>query len=132
MLSAPTMGRAARGAAREGTLATLRRTSQVALFTTWTTLTPPKQDWSEAWELLPTEGVMLPTDDLEEGALGLVSGADTSGLLLSSLQFDSQFALWLTIDCWTSSVMSLPYALDPDFITPQIAVVPDRSLYHVL
>ncbi len=70
-------------------------------------------------------------DDLEEGVLGLVSGVDTSGLLLSSLQFDSQFTLWLAIDCWTSSVTSLPYALDPDFVTPQIAVVLDHSLYHV-
>ncbi len=77
------------------------------------------------------EGVMLPTDDLEEGALGLVSGADASSLLLSSLQFNSMFRLWLVIDCWTSSVTSLPYALDLDFITLQIAVVLDRSIYHV-
>ncbi len=70
-------------------------------------------------------------DDLEEGALGLVSGADTGGLLLSSLQFNSQFTLWLAIDCWTSLVTSLPYALDLDFVTPQIAVVPDRSIYSV-
>ncbi len=74
---------------------------------------------------------MLPTDDLEEGALGLVSGADASSLLLSSLQFNSMFRLWLTIDCWTSSVTSLPYALDPDFVTPQIAIVPDHSIYAV-
>ena len=77
------------------------------------------------------EGVMLPTDDLEEGALGLVSGADASSLLLSSLQFNSMFRLWLVIDRWTSSVTSLPYALDLDFITLQIAVVLDRSIYHV-
>jgi len=75
---------------------------------------------------------LLPMDDLEEGTLGLVSRVDTGGLLLSSLQFDSQFSLWLAIDCWTSSVMSLPYALDPDFITPQITIVPDCSLYSVL
>ena len=74
---------------------------------------------------------MLQADDLEEGALGLVSGADTGSLLLSALQFDSQFMLWLTIDCWTSLVMSLPYALDPDFVTLQIAVVSDHSTYHV-
>src|SRR6266481_5300921 len=131
MSNAPTTGRAVQGMVWEGTLAMPRRTSQVALFTTWTTLMPPKQDWSEAWELPPTEGVMLPTDDLEEGALGLVSGADTGSLLLSALQFDSQFVLWLTIDCWTSLVMSLPYALDPDFVTLQIAVVSDHSTYHV-
>ena len=75
---------------------------------------------------------MLRADDLEEGVLGLVSGADTGGLLLSSLQFDSQFVLWLAIDCWTSLVTSLPYALDPDFVTLQITVVPDRSFYSVL
>ena len=73
---------------------------------------------------------MLLMDDLEEGALGLVSGVDTGGLLLSSLQFNSQFVLWLAINCWTSSVTSLTYALDPDFVTLQIAVVPDRSIYH--
>jgi len=27
--------------------------------------------------------------------------------------------------------MSLPYALDPDFVTLQIAVVPDLSIYSV-
>jgi len=74
---------------------------------------------------------LLWADDLEEGMLGLVSRADTGGLLLLSLQFDSQFALWLAIDCWTSSVTSLPYALDPDFVTPQIAIVLDHSLYSV-
>ena len=74
---------------------------------------------------------MLPTDDLEEGMLGLVSRVDTGSLLLSSLQFNSQFSLWLAIDCWTSSVTSLPYALDPDFIIPQITIVPDHSLYSV-
>jgi len=76
-------------------------------------------------------GMVLPTDDSEEGTLGLVSRADASSLLLSSLQFDFMFRLWLTIDCWTSSVTSLPYALDPDFVTPQIAVVPDHSIYAV-
>ncbi len=74
---------------------------------------------------------VLLTDDLEEGALGLVSRVDTGCLLLLSLQFDSQFSLWLAIDCWTGSVMSLPYALDLDFITLQIAVVPDHSIYSV-
>ena len=74
---------------------------------------------------------MLLTDDLEEGTLGLVSRVDTGSLLLSSLQFNSQFALWLAINCWTSSVTSLPYALDPDFVTPQIAIVLDHSLYSV-
>jgi len=74
---------------------------------------------------------LLLTDDLEEGALGLVSRADTGCLLLLSLQFDSQFSLWLVIDCWTGSVMSLPYALDPDFVTPQIAIVLDHSVYSV-
>ncbi len=75
---------------------------------------------------------MLLTDDLEEGTLGLVSRVDTGSLLLSSLQFNSQFSLWLAINCWTSSVTSLSYALDPDFITPQITIVPDCSLYSVL
>src|SRR6266436_654442 len=131
MSNAPTTGRAVQGMVWEGTLAMPRRTSQVALFTTWTTLMPPKQDWSEAWELPPMEGVMLPTDDLEEGALGLVSGADASSLLLSSLQFNSMFRLWLVIDCWTSSVTSLPYALDLDFITLQIAVVLNHSVFSV-
>ena len=81
--------------------------------------------------IVTTTTLVLWADDLEEGMLGLVSRADTGGLLLLSLQFDSQFALWLAIDCWTSSVTSLPYALDPDFVTPQIAVVLDHSLYSV-
>ncbi len=131
MLNTPTMGPEAQGIVREGTLVTPRSTSQVALFTTWMTLMPPKQDWSEVWELPSMEGVMLPMDDLEKGMLGLVSGADTGCLHLTSLQFDFQFSLWLVIDCWTSLVMSLPYALDPDFVTLQIAVVPDLSIYSV-
>ncbi len=42
-----------------GTSGMIRRTSQVVPSTIWTTLMPLEQDWSEAWELLPTEGVML-------------------------------------------------------------------------
>ncbi len=80
--------------------------------------------------LMQSRAQMLLMDDLEEGALGLVSGVDTGGLLLLSLQFNSQFVLWLVINCWTSSVTSLTYALDPDFVTLQIAVVPDCSIYH--
>jgi len=91
------------------------------------TLIPPKWDWSEAWELPPIEGIMLQDADITEHMLSLVREVDTGALLLSSLQFDSLFSLWLAIDCWTGSVMSLPYALDPDFVTLQIALDPDLT-----
>ncbi len=42
---------------------------------------------------------LLLMDDLMEGTLSLVSGVDTGCLFLLSLQFDSQFSLWLAIDC---------------------------------
>ncbi len=67
-------------------------------------------------------GVVLQNADLTEHMLSLVSRADTGALLFSSLQFNSLFSLWLAIDCWTGSVISLPYALDPDFVTLQIAL----------
>ena len=68
-------------------------------------------------------------DDLAAESLRLVSVADTGCQLLTALEFDSLFCLWLAIDSWTGSVTALPYVLDPDLVAPS-TVPSDVSTSH--